>query len=707
MKCGVRSILLIGCALLLAVMPMQLTAQVNCTVPSLTMTEVGKVQLPSYADTRMNPVRVKMHVDGDYVYIGDYVSREVYIYNVADKSSPNRVSRIQTQYGNIHDIWYDDGYVYTGHRGGGITMINVTDPSAPSIARNIGVGYIHRGLATVGNYLFCGKGFSIYEIDKTGGNLLVRSNLGNHFDGFEVVATPNGDYAYRGIEWGVNQPLGVYNVQNKSNPQFVKLFHENTGEYPPGEMEISPDGNFLYALTNHVPPGEAGFRIYNIANPADPQLLSHTAHANILSLSLDNVHKILYVRDSKLGTDCSIREYDVVDPSSPNLIDCYYFPPSSFLNRDTGYVEAQDGDLWYSNGYIYAVYDDDLVILQVNSNVAPVAAISVNPLSGIEGSDMAVDASGSYDLNGDALTYSWDFDDGDTLSGNDAVVIHTFQDNGAFHVCVTVSDGTDDDTACLDVTVDNAVPSVDPVAVPVEMRLVSVGDTVEVHASFTDPGSLDTHTGVFAWGDGETSDGVVTDTGGSGVVEGSHKYDTAGQYKVMLDVTDKDGGTGHSFFESVIVYDPDAGHLTGGGWVASPLGSCMQSPDFEGKANIFEGKSNIVISSKYKKGARVPTGKFKFRACGLEFLSEDQEWLVATRAGSKKAIIKGGTNDWKFLVWAGDNTPENPDTVHVKIWDTNTGDVMYDNGVDQALSGGSIVIHRAKAKNRRLRDGRR
>jgi len=55
MKGGVRRILLIGCALLLVVMPMPLTAQVNCTVPSLTMTEVGKVQLPSYEDTRINP----------------------------------------------------------------------------------------------------------------------------------------------------------------------------------------------------------------------------------------------------------------------------------------------------------------------------------------------------------------------------------------------------------------------------------------------------------------------------------------------------------------------------------------------------------------------------------------------------------------------------------------------------------------------------
>jgi len=700
-----------------------------------------------------------MHVKGDYAYLADYVPKQLYIYNVADKTSPYFVSSLTASSHNLHDIWYDDGYVYTATRGGGITMVNVTDPSAPVTTSTSYTGYTFKGLCTWRNstddYLFSGsQGIAVYHLKKLTGELgtptFVNPTVGG--DGREVVVTPDGKVAYRQTRnAGINTTLGIYNVENKDQrPLQIGTFHEGMNQEAPWEMEISPDGKYLYGVTVYD-----GFYIYDLTDTADPQLMSYTAHANIHDLSLDYAHNILYVRtfSARAGSDCSISAYVVSDPSSPLLKDCYYFPPSSFLNRDTGYVEPQNGDLWYSNGYIYAVYNDDLVILQVNSNVAPVAAISVDPLSGIEGSDMTFDASGSYDDNGDALTYSWDFDDGDTLSGNDAVVIHTFQDNGAFHVCVTVSDGTDDDTACLDVTVDNAAPSVgpilvsevslsvgdvvtveatftdsssldthtavwkwndettsdgvitasagsgsvsgshqyytvgffevaltvmdddegvgessselisvspvaslsavslpcvegsavtfnaldadvvnvgdlmytwdfgdgtpvltgsdavvmhtfldngsfevcvtvsytsvsngslgstfcldatvenaapsvDPVDVPVEMRLVSVGDTIEARASFTDPGSLDTHTGVFAWGDGETSDGVVTDTGGSGAVDGSHKYDTAGQYKVMLDVTDKDGDTGHSFFESVVVYDPDAGHLTGGG----------------------------------------------------------------------------------------------------------------------------------------------
>ena len=33
-----------------------------------------------------------MHVDGDYAYLGDYVQRQLYIYDVSDKTSPTFVS---------------------------------------------------------------------------------------------------------------------------------------------------------------------------------------------------------------------------------------------------------------------------------------------------------------------------------------------------------------------------------------------------------------------------------------------------------------------------------------------------------------------------------------------------------------------------------------------------------------------------------------
>ncbi len=46
------------------------------------------------------------------------------------------------------------------------------------------------------------------------------------------------------------------------------------------------------------------------------------------------------------------------------------------------------------------------------------------------------------------------------------------------------------------------------------------------------------------------------------------------------------------------------------------------------------------------------------------------------------------------MLWAGDNTL---DIFRIKIWTEKDNEiVVYDNGFDQAIGGGSIVIHKGK-----------
>ncbi len=42
------------------------------------------------------------------------------------------------------------------------------------------------------------------------------------------------------------------------------------------------------------------------------------------------------------------------------------------------------------------------------------------------------------------------------------------------------------------------------------------------------------------------------------------------------------------------------------------------------------------------------------------------------------------------MLWAGDGSP---DTFRIKIWNAADESVVYDNDTDQAIGGGSIVIH--------------
>ncbi len=103
----------------------------------------------------------------------------------------------------------------------------------------------------------------------------------------------------------------------------------------------------------------------------------------------------------------------------------------------------------------------------------------------------------------------------------------------------------------------------------------------------------------------------------------------------------------------VVVYDPSAGFVAGGGWIDSPAGVYTADPPLTGKANFG-------FVSKYKKGAPVPTGntEFQFKAGNLNFHSTSYDWLLIT--GSDYAKFKGtgainGEGEYKFMLWDGDN----------------------------------------------------
>jgi hypothetical protein len=147
-------------------------------------------------------------------------------------------------------------------------------------------------------------------------------------------------------------------------------------------------------------------------------------------------------------------------------------------------------------------------------------------------------------------------------------------------------------------------------------------------------------------------------------------------------------------------------HLLGwaGGWAWNDEGNLDNVTGYVIEYDdCVTGKATFGFVSKYKKGATVPTGntEFQFHAVGLNFHSDSYEWLVVT--GGDYAKFKGvgtinGEGEYKFKLWAGDGEP---DTFRIKIWTEDEENavetVIYDNGFDQEIGGGSIVIH---AKNK-------
>jgi hypothetical protein len=333
---------------------------------------------------------------------------------------------------------------------------------------------------------------------------------------------------------------------------------------------------------------------------------------------------------------------------------------------------------------LYAISESLTVIA---TNVPPVASTG-GPYTGQEGAEVAFDGTGSYDPDGDALTYAWDFGDGSTGSGSRPD--HTYVDNGDYEVRLTVTDPSGaSNTQCTTTTISNVAPAVDRIAAPVDPVRLGAGEVCAT-ADFVDRGSVDTHTAEWDWGDGGIGPGTLDEALGFGSVSDCHVYTEAGIYTIDLKVTDDDGDSGQSEFQYVVVYDPQGGFVTGGGWIDSPAGAYRPDPSLCGKANFG-------FVSKYKKGASTPTGQteFVFRAGDLNFHSSSYDWLVVT--GSNYARFKGsgtinGYGDYKFMLWAGDG----PDTFRIRIWTEDAAGVetdVYDNGRDQPIGDGSIVIH--------------
>jgi hypothetical protein len=245
------------------------------------------------------------------------------------------------------------------------------------------------------------------------------------------------------------------------------------------------------------------------------------------------------------------------------------------------------------------------------------------------------------------------------------------------------------------VTVTNTAPVINSITGPPSPLSLSSA-IANMSATFTDNNLA---SATWNWGNGITSAGNIS---GSDIT-GTHTYAATGVYTVQLTLTDACGDTDTEVYQYVVVYDPNGGFVTGGGWINSPAGAYAANPSLTGKANFG-------FVSKYKKGASIPDGQtqFQFNAADFNFHSTSYEWLVIS---GFKAQYKGegtinGVGGYGFLLSSIDGAKKSstePDRFRIKVWEKATGTVMYDNQMNAAddaeattaLGGGSIVIHEA------------
>lgn len=216
---------------------------------------------------------------------------------------------------------------------------------------------------------------------------------------------------------------------------------------------------------------------------------------------------------------------EVYFPGSDLWVDGPPIPFDNYLDNEMASV----GDYVYSVGGRTApdvLYNKTL---RWEVDIPPVAEIAVTPSDiGFVDGVFAFDGSGSSDLDGTIVSWSWDFGDGDTAAG--VSVAHAYATKQAFTVTLNVTDdfGEWDETTVQILIVNRAptISSVSPVGSPVSL---TAGATQAFWVGAVDP---DGDTLTYYW----RVDGVL-EYGNSAI----HEFSREGARTYRVNVTVSDG----------------------------------------------------------------------------------------------------------------------------------------------------------------------
>jgi DNA/RNA endonuclease G (NUC1) len=457
-----------------------------------------------------------------------------------------------------------------------------------------------------------------------------------------------------------------------------------------GTVTFIPDADYF---------GAASFS-YTVCDDGSPSLCATaTVHVDVLSVN----DAPTAANDSKNGFEDTTLQFPASDltandSTGPANESTQSLTVTSVGGATHGSVSLSGGVVSYladpnyhgSASFGYTVCDDGTPSLCASASVnlsiasvndAPTASITV-PSSTPEGSGVTATVSVQDVDENESFTYAWTVTKNGSpyASGSGASISFAPDDDGSYLVSVDVRDlanasGTDS----KNVTATNVAPAITSVSGPTAPLQLGAGASVS--ATYTDPGTADTHTASITWDDSTSS--TVSCSGGT--CTAPHTYAAPGVYGVTIVVSDDDGGSDSATFHYVIVVDANGGMVTGGGFIDTP-----------------SGKGTFNVDAKYLKNQAAPAGNTQFKVGGSDFKSTSYDWLVVsgTEAQYQGSGTINGSGSYGFLVTVYDGSP---DKFRIRVWDKSTLATVYDNvtgapdDIDtanpQAISSGSIVIH--------------
>ena len=242
---------------------------------------------------------------GRQVYVGRK-TQGIQVFQMDNIEVPNIVMEFSSGSLSLKDVIVVDGYAFAVDGQKGLWVIDIRNPSIPSIVEFIDTPGEARSLALINGQLFLadgGRGIRAFDIQNRAKPVLIGS-----FEAMEqaMAIAGKGEFAYVANSHG---GMVAFHIGDPTKIEPIGFFKTRAAA-----LDIALFGDIVY-----IPEGNFGVEVVNVSNPSRPIGVTVTndfSLANALSAEISLSHTRLFVADGEHG----LKVYDISNPSNPAMI---------------------------------------------------------------------------------------------------------------------------------------------------------------------------------------------------------------------------------------------------------------------------------------------------------------------------------------------------------------------------------------------------
>ena len=242
---------------------------------------------------------------GDLVYYG--IGNVFTITSFEDPASPYTAGSVILD-DMVEDIVWkvSSGVTYALISGSSLNIIDVTNPTAPSLISTTALSGYGEGLGVSGDYAFLAVGSSgmqIIDISDPANPVSVTTLAGGSSGAYAEGINVSSPYAYLGNGGGTE----IFDITDPTNASLISTL-ENDGWI----QDAMPISNYLYACD-----WGNGIDVIDISDPTNPTNVTTLSNAKNADIMFDGNYG--YIASREFG----VTVIDVTDPSAPTVIGTY------------------------------------------------------------------------------------------------------------------------------------------------------------------------------------------------------------------------------------------------------------------------------------------------------------------------------------------------------------------------------------------------